>query len=149
MWRALALALSTSIAYADVRLASMTEGIGSPPKSATALAAFYHREEERKWVRIHYRQSFIGVAGRVRAIEIDPDGAWDGAKGWGVCSVLLVESLGEGFMAPKESKIRRLLVWRNGKLDAFYEEHLQPRTVNEACKLLCLGSHLANCEQSP
>jgi len=149
MWRGLALVLWASVAHADVRLATTTEAFGAPPKSATALAAFYHREEERKWFRVHHRQSFIGVAGRVRGIEIDPDGAWDGAKGWGICSVLLLEYLGEGLTPPQEAKARRLLVWRNGKIDAVYEERLQPRTVNDGCKLLCSGPHMANCEQPP
>jgi hypothetical protein len=149
MRRVLALALATSVARADVRLATGTEDIGSRPNNATALAAFYHREEERKWFRVHHKLSFIGVAGRVRALEIDPDGAWGGAKGWGICSVQLHEHLGEGLMPPREEKVRRLLVWRNGKVDGVYEEHLQPRIVNAGCKLLCLGSGTANCKESP
>src|SRR5262249_52620357 len=142
MWRALALALSTSVAHADVRLATPSKDIGTQPKSATAVAADYERENGVHM--IHGRRSFVGVVGRVRAIEIDQDGAWDGAKGWGICSVLLVEHFGEGFAPPKESRPKRLLVWRNGEVDAVFEEHLQPRTVKAGCKLLCSGSDTAD-----
>ena len=100
---------------------SSAQGLGPPPQDLKALVAEYWATNGL--IRLHAETS-VSVAGRAKAVRLQPTQHSSGDVGWGICLIESVTPRPE-FPAQRRAETftkHHLLLWRHGKVVASFDD---------------------------
>jgi len=144
-----ALAMTSALAQGtdqSVRAPANRTAAGRPPTNAEMVVNAFVNDNKRYFIgndggprfRVHEGVFDQRVLGGPKPVQVGPDGI----LGWGVCVRLRVVSWHEGptlqTMRTDESRVKALLVWRDGQgVAAFYDDNPKETTqVRDGCEFL-------------